>query len=686
MSTISRSGKPIEIELKYRVIDAAAGDRYLAADEIAGFRPSSAVRSTQVEDRYIDTANGAMARAGFAARLRQTAKTTTVAVKSSVRRVGTGNVHRREELEGPADRTAHPRDWPPSDARSLILEQCGDAPLVEVVTIRQLRRKRILQLNGTSVELSLDEVDAVSRSRVVARFVELEVELMAGDEAGLADIDRELAADPGLAPADTSKLQSALRAVAAAEPKRGRRGAILDPGGEDDRGPAEPAPPMAEIVEAVLAELDATTTEADEPGESPEPRESSESRVKANAGRDEGRLDDPGPTATSDPAPDLEAPPSQRAARSDAAEAPKSRGEAPAPQGEAPAGQEPAASPDRPKRRPKGRATAVAGDDGTAPKEDARPHLVVGKTSGVLADDHVAEAGRKVLRFHLARMIAKEAGTRDGTDPEDLHGMRVATRRQRAAWRVFGEAFRPERTKKHRARLREVAARLGAVRDLDVLIELADAYRADLPVVEQRALEPLLAAWRLHRDDARVLLMRELDSDGYRRWLDDYAEFVRHEGVGARPVVPTEPHRVRDTAASRIQSAYEHVRSYEPVLRWADVDTLHELRIHGKWLRYSMEFVREALGPEVDGLIARVTALQDHLGLMKDADVAAHLARSFLVENAGSISDVESAAIARYLVSREKEVARLHRTVGRSWRGVSGIAFRRALGRVLASL
>ena len=97
---------------------------------------------TQLEDRYIDTADGALARAGFAARLRQTAKGTTVAVKSRSAASATGSVHRREELEGPADRTPDPRDWPPSDARSLILEQCGDAPLVELVTIRQLRRKR----------------------------------------------------------------------------------------------------------------------------------------------------------------------------------------------------------------------------------------------------------------------------------------------------------------------------------------------------------------------------------------------------------------------------------------------------------------------------------------------------------------------------------------------------------------
>jgi CHAD domain-containing protein len=630
--------RPVEIELKYRVVDAAAGDAYLGADDLAGFHPASPVRSSQVEDRYIDTADGAMARAGFAARLRQTAKGTTVAVKSAVRRVGSGNVHRREELEGPADRTAHPRDWPPSDARSLLLEQCGDAPLVELVTIRQLRRKRILERAGTAVELSLDEVDAVTRSRVVSRFVELEVELVRGDEAGLADIDRLLAADPGLAPAETSKLQSALRAVAAAEPKRGRRRTVVlppvdgdDEALDDDGSDRRPSDDPGEIAARILIAA-----------ETPEPS-------------------------------DADAPPNAVATTWPSAAAGKATPAASA-----------AAEPRR--RKPPGRRRAAAPSPTQPAGEPVRPRLTVGKTPGVLPDDHVGEAGRKVLRFHLARMIAREAGTRSGGDPEDLHAMRVATRRQRAAWRVFGGSFRPGRTKTHRSRLRDVAARLGAVRDLDVQLEGADAYRADLSVTEQRALEPLLAAWRTHRDDARVLLVRELDSDGYRRWLDDYAEFVRHEGTAVVATGPTEPHRVRDTAASRILAAYEHVRAYEPVLRWADVETLHELRIAGKWLRYTLEFVREALGPDADGLIARVTALQDHLGLMHDADVSAHLARDFLVENAGSLSDAESGAIARYLVNREREVARLQRTVGRAWRGVAGIAFRRALGRALAGL
>ena len=59
---------------------------------------------------------------------------------------------------------------------------------------------------------------------------------------------------------------------------------------------------------------------------------------------------------------------------------------------------------------------------------------------------------------------------------------------------------------------------------------------------------------------------------------------------------PTLPHRVRDCAPSQIWAAYEAVRAYDPVLPWADVETLHRLRIAAKWLRYDLEFFGEALG------------------------------------------------------------------------------------------
>ena len=572
-----------EVELRFRVDDLAAAEGLLRATHIGPFGGGvEGMRTVQLEDRYVDTADGAIARAGFAVRLRQKGSETLVSVKSTTHGEAPGGAIRREELEGPADRVAAPHDWPPSDARSLVVEHAGDAPFVELVTIRQLRRQRVLKATGTRVELSLDEVDVVARGRVVDRFVELEAELTKGDETQLAALATALAEVPGMRQVDHSKLEAAMAALVSGS----RIGVAAIDGDLDGEGADEPVVAVGPGTESDVVEV----IDADRPAAAIEPAE-------VDAGR-----------------------------------------------------------------------------------------LVVGRSPGVTADDHVAEAGRKVMRFHLARMIDYEAGTREGSEAEDLHKMRVATRRQRAAWRVFGSAFRANRTKRYRDGLRETAQRLGAVRDLDVLLEAADHYRADLPTAEQRALEPLLASWRAHRADARVLLLRELDSDHYRRFVDDYKDFVRTEGALVLPVGPVQPHRVRDTAPSRIWTAYEGVRGYEAVLRWADVETLHDLRIAAKWLRYAMEFVREALGEESAPLIARVTALQDHLGLMHDADVTAAMARTFLVEHAGDLSALESAAIGRYLVDREREVARLRRTIGPVWRGVAGLRFRRSLGRVVAGL
>jgi CHAD domain-containing protein len=556
-----------EVELKYRVGDLAAAERVLAAERLGPFTGgATGARATQLEDRYVDTADGALARAGFAVRLRQKGGETIVSVKSLAHAEGPGGSFSREELEGPADRVAPPSDWPASDARALVLEHAGDAPLVERVTIRQLRRVRQLRAASTRVELSLDEVDVVARGRVVERFVELEAELTKGDRADLAALSEAIETEAGLERAATSKLEVAL--------------AALDGSGN---------------------------------GEAPDTKPAGRSRKRAEP---------------------------------------------------------------------------VEDADSEAEDKDgkAEPRLVTGKTPGVLAEDTVAEAGRKVMRFHLARMIDREPGVREGKDIEDIHKMRVATRRQRAAWRVFGEAFRKRRTRSYRDGLRDVARRLGAVRDLDVQLEGIDAYRADQPVTEQRALEPLIGSLRQHRDDARVLLIRELDSGAYARFVDDYLDFVRTEGAAARPVNASAPHRVRETAPSRIWAAYEQVRSYEPILRWADVPTLHELRIAGKWLRYSLEFVQEPLGDDALPLIAKVTALQDHLGLMNDASVAASMTRTFLVERAGELSSAETAGIGRYLVDREREVGRLRRTIGPTWRRVAGLSYRRALGRVVADL
>jgi CHAD domain-containing protein len=307
------------------------------------------------------------------------------------------------------------------------------------------------------------------------------------------------------------------------------------------------------------------------------------------------------------------------------------------------------------------------------------------RTPGVAGDDPLPEAGRKVLRFHFDRMVAREPGTREGSDPEELHAMRVATRRLRAAWRVFGRAFRARKTRRVRRPLREVAGRLGAVRDLDVLLEAGDRYGTKLSAKERAAVKPLFDAWRKRRDEARQLLVQELDGSAYRDLLGEFRAFLADDAA-ARPVAANRPSLVRDTAPAAIWAAYHRVRSYDGAIGWADLDTLHALRIEAKRLRYSLEFFRETLGAEAGELISRTVELQDHLGALHDSHVAAELTREFLLERAAELEPAETDAVGRYLLRTERNVTRLRRSVGRPWQGVSGTAFRRGLGKALAAL
>jgi inorganic triphosphatase YgiF len=193
----------IEVELKYRVRDQDAAARLGALRTLGSLRVAGRPRQVQIEDRYLDTADGALARAGYAARLRRGPRMTILSVKASSEAASA--LHRREELEGPADLSLDPHAWPSSAARSLVLEHAGDAPLLETTTVRQLRHARTF---------AGDALEVVAGGRMIDRFLELEVELKSGDERGLAGIAAVLGADDALEPVTTSKLERALAALA----------------------------------------------------------------------------------------------------------------------------------------------------------------------------------------------------------------------------------------------------------------------------------------------------------------------------------------------------------------------------------------------------------------------------------------------------------------------------------------
>jgi triphosphatase len=316
-----------------------------------------------------------------------------------------------------------------------------------------------------------------------------------------------------------------------------------------------------------------------------------------------------------------------------------------------------------------------------------RAFAALPKQPGVLPDDTIAEAGRKVLRLHLRRMLSMEAGTRSGSDPEDLHKMRVATRRMRAAWRVFDGAYQPSRQRRYVAELKQVAGALGAVRDLDVQLDGLTEYGHGLPESGAEALGPLAELWQDRRGAARKALLDLLDSDEYGHFVDDYRAFTDEPGNGVKEPRPNEPSLVRETAGGRIWLAYERVRAHDATLRWADAAGLHAVRIDGKRLRYTLECFREALPrQQVDRLIATVVEMQDLLGEHNDADVASRAGRDFLVSQGSRLPESSREAIGHYVDSRTAEMARIRRRVPALWRRLTGQPFRRTLASAIATL
>jgi CHAD domain-containing protein/transposase-like protein len=255
------------------------------------------------------------------------------------------------------------------------------------------------------------------------------------------------------------------------------------------------------------------------------------------------------------------------------------------------------------------------------------------KTPGIRPADSMAEAGRKVLRMHFARMLYHEPGTRLGENIEALHDMRVATRRMRAAFEVFGDYFKKGVMKTHLKGLRATGRALGPVRDLDVFLQKMHIYQEGLPDEQREGLTPLEASWQTQRKAARKKMLRFLDSQTYQDFLQTFSHYLNTSGMGVKPVTGDEipiPHKVRDVAPILIYTRLGAVRAFDTVLDNATINQLHALRIEFKKLRYTVEFFQEVLGPEGGEVVEDIKKVQDHLGDLNDADVACSILGDFL--------------------------------------------------------
>ncbi|HEV2994080.1 MAG TPA: CHAD domain-containing protein, partial [Acidimicrobiia bacterium] len=304
--------------------------------------------------------------------------------------------------------------------------------------------------------------------------------------------------------------------------------------------------------------------------------------------------------------------------------------------------------------------------------------------TGITPSSTMGELAFAVVRRQFAALRAREPGTRLGEDPEELHDMRVATRRLRAALSLFADVL-PVRAEVFRQELGWVGRTLGAVRDLDVqLAGMADMAAATAGWSEtgrEDGHDPLADLSELltrEREAARTDMLAALDSVRWERLTKGLAALAQ-QGPARRSVAARVPAVIG--MPGLVVARHDAVaKAAKRAKRSGLVTDFHRLRIRCKRLRYSLEFASEVYEGRTAPYVRALTAVQDELGLMQDAEVAllrlADLATgdtplpAATVFVMGGVAERHRRDVRRYLRRLPKHASRVD---GRQWRELQSL-------------
>jgi CHAD domain-containing protein len=277
----------------------------------------------------------------------------------------------------------------------------------------------------------------------------------------------------------------------------------------------------------------------------------------------------------------------------------------------------------------------------------------------------VSKTMEAVLLHNLRYLQEWEEAARNWEDIEGVHQVRVSFRRMRSALNTFRLAVPKKVSRQWSGTMRDLVARLGPARDLDVFIdeslgEIGDTL--ELPGKDKLAKIAQKARASAYRD---VVAM--LDSPDYARFKKDFRAWCesraweraelkkKHRTLLEGGTAPF-ARKVLDRQERRVLEAGTHVDKY-------DAAAMHRLRIECKKLRYGAEFfVPVFAGMEV--FICHMKGLQDLLGVMNDVSVMRQLLDHIL----RGVSDTETLQYAGGIIGwRTREYQELLKSFEQRW-------------------
>ena len=241
------------------------------------------------------------------------------------------------------------------------------------------------------------------------------------------------------------------------------------------------------------------------------------------------------------------------------------------------------------------------------------------------ADTATGEVASTVI---AARLIAVQrylplAAYHAEEDVEHVHQLRVSCRRADAAIAAFGDWLGSQK-KTWRRRLKRIRRAAGPARDADVFMWRLHSEPQD----DQRAADALLEALVRRREAAQPSLVKAAERAKNKDLPALTSKTVATIESAGEPGTTPQPFQdfARQAVAAAAGDCLEQMEA-------ESTEQLHQLRIAGKHLRYSIELFHSPLDPKVRlKLYPMIVALQDRLGAINDLASAQRMLQSWLAE------------------------------------------------------
>lgn len=237
------------------------------------------------------------------------------------------------------------------------------------------------------------------------------------------------------------------------------------------------------------------------------------------------------------------------------------------------------------------------------------------RIKGIKCNDTAAAGIRLVLTTRFHEMSEFRDAALDFSDPEGVHSMRVASRRLRSALRDFAPYIRRRDLTDLLKQTKNIAASLGEVRDQDVAIAALEKLEKRSPAEASAALKQLIHTRAAVRDRARESLKSVLLTNN-----DLATQFTA--GIDTATASPKNQITFLNMSEAVIVERLKELEELSDSLyKPFEVESLHEMRIAAKRLRYALELFQQCWGRAIAGYAKKVAAMQKALGDLHDCDV-----------------------------------------------------------------